>query len=167
MLLVLKQMKRSRADTYGVDKICPNMFMDSSSMKLEPNTFIAHEISQLKILLNRNFTHERFMDSNSWILKFLPNTTVFGSHMRSLKSNPVLSIINKGFYLAQYLYMKKRKTIEKIAEDKAYFHPKDKKAYVLGLYKRKVSSYTKYLNYNLENGHKNAFYQPIFDTPGY
>jgi len=58
------------------NKICPNMLLDESHLKIpkkEQDLFSAHEFCQLKLLWDRNKTYQKFVKENQWVKRFLPN----------------------------------------------------------------------------------------------
>jgi len=58
------------------NKICPNMLLDESHLKIpkkEQDLFSAHEFCQLKLVWDRNKTYQKFVKENQWVKKFLPN----------------------------------------------------------------------------------------------
>lgn len=58
------------------NRICPNMLLDESHLKIpkkEQDLFSAHEVCQLKLLWDRNKTYQKFVKENQWVKRFLPN----------------------------------------------------------------------------------------------
>lgn len=167
-LLLLWGKKRSRDDLFGVDRICPNMFISSESLEIDKNIFSAHEIAQLKPMVNKNSTYEKFITANSRVLKFLPHAiSVRKVNRIESKGSSTLGLIDKLFYLLQYKYMKKRITSEKISGSQVLFHPKDKTNFVLALYKARYKSYLKYLSEREIHQSQKSFFTGALDTPGY
>ncbi len=169
LILVLKKSKRGRDDFYGTDKICPNMFLTEEALiikKEKQNLFTAREIVQLRIIFNKNKTHQRFLYENSWIKKILPNTKISTHNLagkRGLSENKMLDIVDKIFYSIQFLYMSNRITEEEVRRDIAKFHPKDKSRIILQAYNLHCKSYLLYLRTKLNHG----LTVKALDTPGY
>lgn len=146
LILILMGEKRNRNDRIGMNRICPNMFLTEDSIRTDRsdrNLFIAHEIVQLKVLVNRSKMHERFLASNSWILQFLPSSKIPGNSMNRVESNVPLEIIDKLLYSIQERYMRKRITSEKIGQNLAKFHPNDKSNFILQIYKWRLKNWGK------------------------
>lgn len=77
-LVELVAKRRRPEDKEVKDKICLNMFLDESRLKIpnkEQDLFSAHEVCQLKPLWDRNKIYQKFIKNNSWIGKYLPNWT--------------------------------------------------------------------------------------------
>lgn len=142
LLLIVLGEKRASGEKFAKDKICPNMFMSESALffsKEKQNLFTAHEIAQLKIFVNKSNIYERFLQSNSWILDFMPNCARIKKNF-SYK-NSLNDLIFAFFYpiefllrLMQRIYMHKKITKEIVGKNIAQFHPIDMKKYVLELY---------------------------------
>ncbi len=124
------------------DKICLNLFVDSSCLDIfDHNLFIAHEIIQLKSLVNKNEIYQRFLLANQWIKKYLPNAKKFNiSNLENFNYNSgSRTIVEKLFYKIQLWWMKKRKTTEITKPGLIAFHPNDKNQEVMVKYKSRVS----------------------------
>lgn len=168
-LLQLNGIKRNRVDSYGVNLICPNMFVAQDQLLMDKNLFLAHEITQLKVLVNKDNSYEKFLGKNEWVLKYMPNAFVvsdFESRNKG-RANLLLSLTNRLFYWAQYKYMKKRMTNEKVSQNRAGFHPKDKTNFVLKLHEERCNNYMRFLvkksDFQLQIGQ----FLKQSDTPGY
>lgn len=154
-----------RRKPHGVsaNKICLNMFIDEDSLSLKPydrDLFSAHEVVQVKPLLNRNNVYERFLKANGWVREYLGNS--FQNAKLQMpndkweKRKTISSVINicissltfllEGFanYL-QLLYMKKKRTREVVEEGYVRFHPHDARQYVLPVYQKNVKKILKRL----------------------
>ncbi len=58
------------------DSICLNLWLDTSVLSLSANKrslYTAHEVLQIKPLLNRHYSYERFIMANSWTKTYLAN----------------------------------------------------------------------------------------------
>ncbi|OGK62764.1 hypothetical protein A2334_00930 [Candidatus Roizmanbacteria bacterium RIFOXYB2_FULL_38_10] len=59
------------------DSICLNLFFDESDLLIPPHkqtSYIAHEVLQMKPIINKNQTFERFLRINRWIHSIYPNS---------------------------------------------------------------------------------------------
>lgn len=144
--------RRKSKDIVVKDKICFNLFLEENHLKIEPeNLFLAHEIVQVKPILDKDQTYRKFMEENSWVKEYLPNAkksydvqcTMYNSQKRNLISqylNLLISFLNTLAFKLQYLYMKPKMTIEKVSLHQAFFHPKDISEKIEKEYKSKLLS---------------------------
>jgi predicted nucleotidyltransferase len=111
------------------DKLCLNMWLDESNLawkKKERNIYTAHEIAQIKPLLNKDKTYENLLSKNKWIKDYWPNAVRISKEIRSSKQNKsFLSVFESIAFQLQYQYMKSKITREKITKTRALFHPND------------------------------------------
>lgn len=124
-----------------VNRICPNLFVSDSGFGLfEENLFIAHEIVQLRVILDRTGAYSRFIDRNAWVSKFMPNvetTLPVSSGLARARSLFTLTI-DKIELLAmdfQIRFMSRKKTREVTAANIMRFHPRDTTSLVLEKYR--------------------------------
>jgi hypothetical protein len=109
------------------NKICFNLFLDENYLKIQPESlFLAHEICQVKPIIYKDITYNRFIKENEWVLKFLPNFSLpLAGQNSKFKTSRLLSFLNKIAFSLQYQYMRKKITNEKVSLSQAFFHPKD------------------------------------------
>lgn len=119
--------RRKPKDQEVKNKICFNLFLEENHLKISPeNLFLAHEICQVRPILNKNQTYERFLSENKWIKKFLPKAVeITGSQPRITNSMSFFSFLEKHVFKIQYLYMKPKITHERVSLHQAFFHPRD------------------------------------------
>lgn len=169
-LLFINGNRRSRDDIYSVDKICPNMFLTETSMqtrKSRQNIFTAHEIVQIKVLVNKNNTYKKFLNENLWVGKYLPNFPLLPKfNIKQEVSSDLEKYIDNVFFTLQFLYMSGRITHEEVTKNIARFHPNDKTEAIIKLYKLRVKSYMEFLKLNLRKRKKTIPFE-VPDTPGY
>ena len=135
-------------------KVCLNMLIDEAGLKFEKtrqDLYTAHEIAQLKPLLDRNNTYAKFVGANKWVSKFLPNgmdrIKNHESRIMDGKTNSrfiihnSLFIFEKAAKLVQALYMKKHRTSEIVSDHFLAFHPFDYKEFVLKEYNKRLKRY--------------------------
>jgi len=68
--------RRRPANKNYQDKICLNMFLDEDHLALPPSErdlFSAHEVSQMKILWDKEEVYQKLIQKNQWLKDFLPN----------------------------------------------------------------------------------------------
>ena len=136
MLLDILHMRRKPGQRAVKNKLCLNMFMEGSGLQLpkkEQDLYSAHEVVQLKPLINKYKTYERFLYANRWTKEYLP-------HAIKTPPKPLpMSIPDRGmldfFELVcerfQRWYMRSRHTTEVIRKDMVRFHPEDARYWVL------------------------------------
>lgn len=117
------------------NSVCLNLWLDESALKVpenKHNLYIAHEVLQIKPLLNRGQVYEQFIHQNSWTATHLANaykiiTSKFSPPPHKSKNylGLILSPFNLLAFKAQYTYMKSKITREHITLHSAYFHPRD------------------------------------------
>lgn len=130
ILIELVGLRRRPGDTSFQNKICLNMFMDESKMKLpqsEQDLFAAHEVLQMKPLWSRNYAYESFLKANDWTRRILPNAypeTVKKLPITKLKQNRVSGLERIAKFI-QISYMSRHRTTEVIRGNMLRFHPVD------------------------------------------
>lgn len=141
--------KLYRSDKSDVsDKVCLNLFFDErvlSVPKFKQTEYVAHEVLQMKSIINKNYTYEKFLYTNQWVLSFFPNAAkisnfkfvIFNQFQISefknskLNKNLKLKIENLGNWLEIHLkrfqlkLIKKHQTTELITDTQLWFHPED------------------------------------------
>jgi predicted nucleotidyltransferase len=141
LLDVLRIPRRRYGDKDQKDKLCLNIWLDEGDLVWRAkNLFTAHEIAQVKPLINKKQTYEKFVYKNRWIKNYWPKAVrikyqVAGSkeHGEKRKEHPLHTTFY--FLLAtifeplarelQYLYMKPKMTREVVTPTRALFHPVD------------------------------------------
>lgn len=115
------------------DRICPNIFVDIEGLEWPRDKQIkrnAHEFAHIGPLLNKNQTYERFLDTNQWVNRHLPNFNLgivpkIG-FIPNLQRNHRLQFFQWLEHTAMNLqvrYMKKKITAETVTRHRAFFHP--------------------------------------------
>lgn len=141
------------------DKICLNMIIDESALSFQRgrrDLYTAHEIAQVMPILERDGMYQKFISSNRWAEKFLPNsldTKILSYKDIKKKKEKVLSILISQYlnicfkpleWLAKTVQLwsiKRHITTETIKSGFLAFHPLDYKEKVLGEYKKRLKSY--------------------------
>lgn len=166
--------KRTRGAKDVKDKVCLNMFLSETQLvSSQKNLYIAHEIAQLRVLVDKNKAYEQFLTENIWAKKYLPNSFQ-RSYMIQKRGfgfvNLILFPLEVLFYALQYLYMRKYITRETIQKDKALFHPIDRESFILKQYEIHVSNFLLSLQQSPYIGLHTPFFYKIkkrnFNTPG-
>lgn len=142
---VLYIIGRKRSVHVGIapDAICTNMWMSDDHLELpQRNLFIAREVVQMQVVVDKNNTYTRFLHANSWIYSYFPNLskTEHISNSGNILSK-IFAVINIPVYIVQRLYMKRKQTIERISLHYAAFHPKDISNVILRIYAGRLRTY--------------------------
>lgn len=121
------------------DKVCLNLFFDESNLEVpdfKKNEYVAHEILQMKPLINKDQVYERFLEANRWVFEKFPNAlndyrrllADFHGYPRKSVINPCKSLFNlievvlKKF---QLFFIHRHQTTEIITSSQLWFHPED------------------------------------------
>jgi hypothetical protein len=139
--------RRKRADTSREGVICTNMFLDETSLCLplaKQNLYTAHEVVQLKPLINKNHMYEHFMQQNNWVKEYMVNSLddveIFPSEA-SKKPGIIVCMIESFTRKLQLWYMKRHRTTEIVGEHIAAFHPYDYEKIIINSFKKKQKNY--------------------------
>ncbi len=166
LLLELLGKRRRPFEQSASNKICLNMFIDDSHLKVpekEQDIFSAHEVAQIKVLWSREGTKDRLWKENRWVNKFLPHYKASNSKSQinpkllaiklKQKNSLILHwhlkfiwILNSGIWnlsekilkSAQLFYMKSRRTNEVIKEGYLRFHPKDARDWIIPEFEKRL-----------------------------
>lgn len=127
------------------NRICLNMFVNGGALsfvKSDQNLYSAHEMTQMKTLINKYHAYERFLAANDWILQFLPQAvTLIKYKPFVLYRNRLFDGLEKITKFLQLRYMMKRRTTEVVKDTALRFHPKDARAWVMAEYKKRILHY--------------------------
>lgn len=125
--------KRSRFEKDASNKVCLNLFFDEKNIKIpdfKRNYYIAHEIIQLKPLVNKNNMFEIFLYRNRWVCDIFPNVKI--NKIREIKTKNYNDLIIKiGNQIESFLkkiqmyLINKHKTKEIITDTQLWFFPDD------------------------------------------
>ncbi len=61
---------------HGMIGVCLNLFFDEGNLliaKRKQNSYIAHELLQMKPIIDKDAIYERFVHTNGWIYRYFPN----------------------------------------------------------------------------------------------
>lgn len=134
ILLYLEIIKRRRRRftplSDQMDLICPNLWMDSLNLKLPKsmrNLYVAHEILQVLPIYNKMDTYQRFLQSNSWVKKYLANAYSQTANNKKLKTTSsfqgiLFGPLNLLLFFLQIIFMWPLTKGENVNYTQAYFH---------------------------------------------
>lgn len=124
-------LRRKRGVVVAKDKICLNLFIDATDMiiPLDKQTeYVAHEVLQMKPLIDKKNTYARFLEKNRWIGRFFPNadfpipSRTKYPYSYGLFAGEVLEIILKKL---QLFIINRHRTTERVTETQMWFFPDD------------------------------------------
>lgn len=123
------------------DKVCLNLFFDESCLMVpdfKKTEFVAHEILQMKPIINKDNVYQSFIKKNSWVFDFFPNAKVYfplKNHKKDLKKRKnsflgfifslIGDIIEFFFKKLQLFIISHHQTTEIITSSQLWFHPDD------------------------------------------
>lgn len=117
--------------SYPSNSLCLNLWLDTTALAMpfsRQNLRVAHELAQMRPILNKNKTYETMLSVNPWLKKFLANINLplYPTKFRFAEFWRAFSILNFAFYILQFLYMSPRRTTEKVSLHSAFFHPRNR-----------------------------------------
>jgi len=150
---LMKIARRKPGETKVTNKICFNLFLEENHLEISPhNLFLAHEVCQMKPLLNKDRVHEKFLWGNQWVKDYLPNALNNEAMKQYSNSQPVkaivslfdcfIAVLNKVAFALQHQYMKPKMTSEKVSLHQAFFHPLDLEPKIRRQYEEKLKDLT-------------------------
>lgn len=145
LLLHVKGVRRKRQLGKTKDMFCVNMLIDIKNLALPKkrhNVYSAHEIVQMKTIVNKKNTYTKFVRANIWVKKFLPHTslgiTTYTEKENNVRLLSFFEYIAKNFQLH---YMKTHRTTEIISNGLVAFHPQDYTDYILDEWEKRKGTY--------------------------
>lgn len=146
--------KRRPGVVKAPDKVCLNLFFDKRELTIpqfKRTVYVAHEVLQMRPLINKEGVYEKFLEANQWVFKIFPNARKslkikakngksFSKERSSLGKFRFLSLIINRFSLIVYsaanvleevvkrpqlVLINKGKTKEIITNCQLWFHPQD------------------------------------------
>ncbi|MGB9707667.1 MAG: hypothetical protein ACPL1D_02865, partial [Microgenomates group bacterium] len=143
--------QRTRKTKKFKDKVCLNLFFDERALqvpKFKQTEYVAHEVLQMKPVVNKDNLYERFLKANKWVKKFFPNVGILNSKLKIKNPKLQLKIQNFKFLIfilrfpffildffgkkneellkkTQMFLINKHKTTEIITDSQLWFHPDD------------------------------------------
>jgi len=127
LLDILRIPRRKYGDRNQKDKLCLNIWLDENNLAWRKrNIFTAHEIAQIKPLVNKEEAYEKFISKNKWIVDYWPNAVKIQNYSRQTNLRPSLFTIFEPLTRKfQLWYMKDKVTREVVTPTRALFHPID------------------------------------------
>lgn len=144
--------RRKFNDRHTSNKICLNLFFDEGNLQINPkkrSIYVAHEVLQMKPLIDRGNAYRSFLEANKWVFKLFPNAKLMFSNT-SLKNasnsfssvrrktwQPRMPFFKSAFFehfqdriesilkRVQLLLINRHRTTEKITDTQLWFFPDD------------------------------------------
>ncbi len=141
---------RQLAKLDTVNKICLNLFFDESNLKVpkfKQTEFVGHEVLQMKPIINKDQTYEKFLNANEWVFKLFPNAIHTISKIKDQRSKTNSKFKTLSFKLGfniltlifellggllerllksfQLTFINRHRTTEIITSSQLWFHPDD------------------------------------------
>lgn len=137
---VLRIPRRKPNEKDEKDRLCLNFWLDEDKMEWgrEKNAYTAHEIAQIKPILNKDLVYEKFISANSWGKDYWPAAAKWNNKVRPDKcEKPGFAVVlmEKIARSLQSFYMRKKITREIISPSVAIFHPIDWSGLIVPLLK--------------------------------
>ena len=130
--LVLSQilgLRRTRTANYFKNKVCLNLFFDESDLRIpkyKQTEYVSHEVLQMKPLINKNNTYERFLDKNKWVYNFFPNAKKLKTQkIDENNSNFLENLVENLLKKLQLISIKQHQTSEIVTDTQLWFFPED------------------------------------------
>lgn len=129
LLLKLNGFKiRSPGQKDERDKLCINLWIDQTALewdKGDRNIYTAHEIAQIKKVVDKQDVYNNFVFKNKWTFDYWPNA--FGFQNKRFKVQKIkpskITLIESIFFKLQKYYMKSKLSREVVDKHRAIFHP--------------------------------------------
>lgn len=121
------------------DKVCLNLFFDELDLavpKFKRCEYVAHEVLQMKPIINKSYTYEKFLGANRWVFRLFPNSKRINLKFKieNLKLNKNLEFKIKNclgnkieliLKSIQLSLIHRHQTSENIGNTQLWFHPDD------------------------------------------
>ncbi len=151
IILILLGKKRLYGAREVKDKICLNFFVDENRLEMKKkNLYVAHEITQMKVLYDRGGIYHQILEKNFWVKNFLANwwenhgvfvnqENLFEEIERNEIGEKIASmffiVVEPIFRFFQLQYMKRKITREILKPGLLMFHPRDYGREIMRKYK--------------------------------
>ncbi len=135
-------LRRRRNIKRAPDKVCLNLFFEETNTGIpdfKKNEYVAHEILQMKPLVNKDGAYERFLLENRWVFEMFPNSiSVMPNLFQHLNNKKkILKRTQNGVFIKicnlieqilkdfQLISIRKHQTTEIVTDTQLWFFPDD------------------------------------------
>ncbi len=117
LLAQLLGVRRKRTTNYELptmnyfkNKVCLNLFFDQTDLsvpKFKQSEYVAHEVLQMKPLVQKDDIYWRFIDANRWVSEIFPNSISKIKDQKSKRQTKVKKFLNLAFldFIFDILYL--------------------------------------------------------------
>lgn len=110
--------------------VCLNLFFDESDVGIaqkKRNSYIAHEILQMKPIVDKTNTYRRFLEKNQWIYQYFPNAKMhkINSYWAARTNNSMYKYIDHIFKSFQLPIVLKNNTALSITDTQLWLFKTD------------------------------------------
>jgi hypothetical protein len=152
--------RRKPGDKIVRNSVCLNMFMTEDALSLpddDRDLYSAHEVIQMRPVLNRGNIYSKFLRENSWVIKYLPNAweklnkeyrienrentkskQIFFSLFTILYSLFIIQLLEPFARMVQLWYMKRRWTTEVVSKTLIKFHPRNQRVWIYQEFQKRL-----------------------------
>lgn len=125
VLTFLLGRKRWPGQKKAPDTLCLNLFFDEQDLavpKKKRSLYTAHEVMQMRPVVNKDNTYERFLWANKWVTTYFPNNCFTRQKKITIQQhNNVVEPFLKWFQLR----VMKKTTNETVTPTQLWFFPRD------------------------------------------
>ena len=133
------------------DKVCLNLFFDERNLKVpkfKRSEYVAHEVLQMKPIIDKDYSYGRFLEANRWVSVLFPNISWINSKLKTQNSKPqfknknfkfLIVIFNFSFLIFNWLgdeieawlkifqlaFINRHRTREIVTDTQLWFFPED------------------------------------------
>lgn len=132
MLAALFGIRRKRNMKIAKDTVCLNLFFDEQDLAIpthKQTPYVAHELLQLKPVINKNYVYERLLQANEWVTRFYPQAGFLiphsAPHEKSAYGNTFFDMVEKVAGWVQLKRISHHRTTEYITPTQLWFFPDD------------------------------------------
>ncbi len=137
MALFLAQIfgiRRKRLTSSYKNSVCLNLFFDEKNLLIpgpKRSEYVAHEVLQMKPLVQKDDIYSKFIDINKWVFDIFPNARFllkkpqFQTSMRSMERSLIGDLLEVFVKKLQLVIIKRHQTSEIVTETQLWFHPDD------------------------------------------
>ena len=144
VLLELLGWRRRPNQKEARDKICLNLFLEEGHLALKKerhDLYTAHEILQMKPLVDKADAYQRFLQANFWAASFLPQA--WGEKKVKSKEGKEAtavspSIVEKILAGLQLKRISAHQGREEILPGQLFFHPQDRRGEMMRRYRKMI-----------------------------
>ncbi len=134
--------RRKFGEPHADDKICLNLLFDEMGLSIprkKRSYFVAHEVLQMKPVVDKENTYKSFLEANNWVFKIFPNAPSSIPHfLTQLEPTRIREVQNRKKWVSslgdllervlkklQLYLINRHRTTELITDEQLWFFPDD------------------------------------------